>query len=138
MSDSTAAAQVRTGACLCKKIAFTVAGGPDDPHVCACPHCSTRGGTPFQWWVGFLTANLTWTGTGQLTWYDTYPGKTARGFCGSCGTHIAARDYDNDTLIGILATALDDRSDPALTPTNLNRIPEAAPWLAAAPAYSAG
>ncbi|MEU9700307.1 hypothetical protein [Streptomyces sp. NPDC047981] len=52
----------------------------------------------------------------------------------ACGTHIAARDYGEDkTIIGILATALDGYdADPALAPTNLNRLAEAAPWLAEA------
>ncbi len=137
MSDIKAA-QVRTGHCLCQQIAFTVTGEPDDPHICACEHCRKRGGAPFQWWVGFPASGLTWTSKCEPTWYDTHPGKTARGFCGTCGTHIAARDYDDDTTIGILATALDGPTDPALIPTNLNRLAKAAPWLAAAPTHSAG
>ena len=125
-------AAVRSGSCLCGAIAFTVTGPVDDPHVCGCDHCAKRGGAPFQWWVGFPMAGLRWTGPGgEPTWYDTYPSKTARGFCGTCGSPIAARDYDNDTIIGILATALDGyRTDPALVPTNLHRVAEAADWLA--------
>lgn len=75
---------------------------------------------------------LRWIGEGgEPTWYDTYPGKTARGFCCECGTHLAARDFRNDTIIGILATALDHyNTDSALAPTNLRQITEAAPWLA--------
>ncbi|MFF8837518.1 aldehyde-activating protein [Streptomyces sp. NPDC015130] len=77
-------------------------------------------------------AGLTWIGEGgEPTWYDTYPGRTARGFCGRCGSHVAARDHGDDTIIGILVTALDDHTaDPALVPTNLNRLAEAVPWLA--------
>ncbi|MGW0673443.1 GFA family protein [Streptomyces sp. NPDC002746] len=124
--------EVRSGGCLCGTIRFTVTGPADDPHVCNCEHCAKRSGSPFQWWAGFPMAGLTWTGEGgEPTWYDTYPGKTARGFCGTCASHIAARDYGDDTIIGILATALDDyATDPALVPTNLNRVAEAAPWLA--------
>ncbi|MFD9591656.1 GFA family protein [Kitasatospora sp. NPDC059973] len=124
--------EVRTGNCLCGKIRFTVTGPVDDPHVCNCAHCAKRSGSPFQWWVGFPADGLKWTGEGgEPTWYDTYPGKTTRGFCDRCGTHIAARDYGDDTMIGILATALDHYgTDPALVPTNLNRVAEAADWLA--------
>ncbi|MFD8978565.1 GFA family protein [Streptomyces sp. NPDC059564] len=123
--------EVRSGGCLCGKIRFTVTGPVDDPHVCNCEHCAKRSGAPFQWWVGFPMDGLKWTGEGEPTWYDTHPGKTARGFCGGCGTHLAARDYGDDTIIGFLATALDDYgTDPALAPTNLNRVAEAAPWLA--------
>lgn len=135
MSESVAAAgsgvEVRSGGCLCGKIRFTVTGPVDDPHVCICAHCVKRSGAPFQWWVGFPMSGLEWTGEGgEPTWFDTYP-ETARGFCGGCGTHIAARDHGDATTIGILATALDHhRSDPALVPTNLHRVAEAADWLA--------
>ncbi|WP_327740499.1 GFA family protein (plasmid) [Streptomyces nojiriensis] len=122
--------EVRSGGCLCGKVRFTVTGPVDDPHICACKDCSTRSGAPFQWWVGFPMSGLEWTGA-EPTWFDTHPGKTARGFCPDCGTHIAARDYGDSTIIGILAPALDHHdTDPALVPTNLNRLPEAAPWLA--------
>ncbi|MFE1790661.1 GFA family protein [Streptomyces sp. NPDC059525] len=123
--------EVRTGGCLCGKVRFTVTGPVDDPHICACTHCSTRSGAPFQWWVGFPMDGLKWTGT-DPNWFDTHPGKTARGFCGTCGSHLAARDHGNDMAIGILATALDHHTtDPALAPTNLSRLAEAAPWLTA-------
>ncbi|MEV0537822.1 GFA family protein [Kitasatospora sp. NPDC050463] len=136
MSETVAAAgsgpQVRSGGCLCGWIRFTVTGPVDDPHVCNCADCAKRSGAPFMWWVGFATAGLEWTGEGgEPTWYDTYPGKTSRGFCGTCGSHIAARDYGDDTIIGILATALDHYgTDPDLVPPNLNRVAEAADWLA--------
>ncbi|MFD5920688.1 GFA family protein [Kitasatospora sp. NPDC058201] len=124
--------EFRSGGCLCGRIRFTVTGPVDDPHVCNCRDCAKRSGAPFQWWVGFPTVGLEWTGEGgEPTWYDTYPGETSRGFCGTCGSHIAARDYGDDTMIGILATALDDYgTDPELAPTNLNRVAEAADWLA--------
>ncbi|MFC9706044.1 hypothetical protein ACFTWD_35740 [Streptomyces sp. NPDC056943] len=52
-----------------------------------CTHCAKRSGAPFQWWLGFPTTGLRWIGEGgEPTWYDTYPGKTARGFCCECGT----------------------------------------------------
>ncbi|MFB7611639.1 GFA family protein [Streptomyces gardneri] len=128
----------RSGGCLCGKVRFTVTGPVDDPHVCICAHCAKRSGAPLQWWLGFPMTGLRWIGEGgEPTWYDTYPGKTARGFCCECGTHLAARDHHNDTIIGILATALDHYStDSTLAPTNLRRITEAAPWLAQFDAHS--
>ncbi|MFI1765353.1 GFA family protein [Streptomyces sp. NPDC020800] len=136
MSETDAAivsgSEVRSGGCLCGKVRFTVIGPVDDPHICACKDCAKRSGAPFQWWLGFPISGLEWTGA-EPTWFDTHPGKTARGFCPGCGSHIAALDYDyeGDSVIGILATALDRHdTDPALIPTNLNRLPEAAPWLA--------
>ncbi|MFC8953698.1 GFA family protein [Streptomyces sp. NPDC057101] len=124
--------KVRAGGCLWGKVRFTVTGPVEDPHVCRCTHCARRSGAPFQWWVGFPLAGLQWTGEGdEPTWYDTYPGKTARGLCSGCGSHLAARDYGDDSVVGILVTALDHYdTDAALTPTNLHRVAEAAPWLA--------
>jgi hypothetical protein len=131
-TEATTGSDVRSGGCLCGKVRFTVTGPVDDPHVCACEHCAKRSGSPFQWWVGFRTPGLAWTGAAEPTWFDTHPGKTARGFCPACGSHIAARDHGDDTITGILVTALDHPADPVLVPTNLNRLPEAAPWLAQA------
>jgi hypothetical protein len=37
----------------------------------------------------------------------------------------------DQTIIGINTTALDDPADPDLVPVNLNRLADAAPWLAA-------
>jgi hypothetical protein len=127
------ATQVRSGGCLCGKIRFTVAGAPDDPHICLCEHCQKRAGAPLQWWVGFRMTGLEWTGEGgEPTWFDTYPGQTRRGFCPGCGSHIAALDYGNEGIIGILVTALDDPDDPLLVPVNLDKLRSAAPWLAQA------
>ncbi|MDH6111416.1 hypothetical protein P3T36_004570 [Kitasatospora sp. MAP12-15] len=134
MSETVPATEVRSGGCLCKKIRFTVTGAPDDPHICPCSHCQKRAGGPLQWWVGFPLAGLSWTGDGELTWYDTHPEKTRRGFCPVCGSHIAAQDYGDDNVIGINTTALDDHEDdPSLVPVNLNRLADAPPWLAQAP-----
>ncbi|MFF7400646.1 GFA family protein [Streptomyces murinus] len=124
--------EVRSGGCLCGKCRFTITGPVHDPHVCKCAHCVKRSGSPLQWWGSVPKSALTWTGA-EPTWFDTYPGRTARGFCPACATHLAARDYGDDTFIGILIPALDHYADdPALIPTNLNRVAEAAPWLAQA------
>jgi hypothetical protein len=121
-----------TGGCRCGKIRFTVAGEPDYPHVCSCTDCKVRGGGPMQWWVGFPLAGLTWTGEQEPTWYDTFPGETKRGFCATCGSHVAALDYGDDT-IGINVTALDQHDDPRLTPVNQSFRPDAVSWLPQVP-----
>jgi hypothetical protein len=75
-------------------------------------------------------SGLMWIAGGDLTWYDTHPGVCKRGFCPSCGSHLAAVDYGNEYVIGINVTALKDPNDPLLVPTNLHRLRETAPWLA--------
>ncbi|GAA0546624.1 GFA family protein [Paractinoplanes ferrugineus] len=125
---STAATETWTGTCLCGAIRFTVSGEPDFPHLCSCSHCKTRGGSPMQWWIGFPLSSLTWTGEGELTWYDTFPSGTKRGFCPVCGSHIAALDY-GDTTIGINVPALDNHDDPRLVPTSQSFSDDAVTWL---------
>lgn len=126
-------AEVRAGGCLCGAVRFTVAGEPDYPHTCSCRHCQTRGGGPEQWWVSFPLEGVTWTGTEELTWYDTWPGKTKRGFCPVCGTHVAALDYGDDEFMGFNVPALDDPGDPALVPVNQSCRDSAVPWLSQVP-----
>jgi hypothetical protein len=127
------AARVRSGKCLCKRHRFTVSGTPHDGHICPCRHCQRRSGAPLQWWVSFPTTTLVWVSGGDLTWYDTYAGKTKRGFCGTCGSHLLSVDYGDDELVGVLVVALDEPNDPLLFPDahNLRHLREAAPWLGA-------
>ncbi|MGY0234100.1 GFA family protein [Longispora urticae] len=121
------------GGCLCGRIRFTVSGEPDYPHVCSCRHCQKRAGGPLQSWVSFPLDELRWTGEGGApTWYDTFPDTTTRGFCATCGSHLAAYDY-GDTLIGINLTALDDQHDPRLVPVNQSFRDDAVGWLPQVP-----
>ncbi|MFE2915231.1 aldehyde-activating protein [Kitasatospora indigofera] len=85
-----------------------------------------RAGSPFQWWTGLPLAGLSWTGErGEAAWYDTHAGKTRRGFCPVCGSHIAALDHGETAVVGILVTALDGyRDDPAHVPlTRVTALP---------------
>jgi hypothetical protein len=132
MSETTAETQARVGGCLCGKIRFTVTGEPDYPHVCSCIHCQKRAGGPMQSWVGFPLAGLRWTGGGEPTWYDTFASETKRGFCPTCGSHVAAFDY-GDTTIGINLSALDDQDDPRFVRVNQCFRGNAVAWLSQVP-----
>ncbi|MFG1648451.1 GFA family protein [Micromonospora sp. NPDC049275] len=133
MSEESGATEESTGGCLCKKIRFVVVGKPDYPHVCSCPHCQKRAGGPMQSWVGFPLAGLRWTGEGgEPTWFDTFKGETKRGFCPTCGSHVAAFDY-GDTTIGITISALDNQDDPRLVPVNQSFRDDAVDWLPQVP-----
>jgi hypothetical protein len=131
--DTTTDAEARTGRCLCGKIRFFVIGEPDYPHVCSCTHCQQRAGGPMQSWVSFPLAGLRWTGKGgEPTWYDTFKNETKRGFCPTCGSHLAAFDY-GDTAIGINLSALDDSDDRRLVPVNQSFRSDAVTWLPQVP-----
>jgi hypothetical protein len=133
MPETVANNEVRAGGCLCGNIQFIVTGEPDYPHTCSCEHCQKRAGGPLQWWIGFPLEGLAWTGEGgEPTWFDTHQGKTKRGFCPVCGSHLAAFDH-GDTTIGINVTALDERDDPRLMPVNQSFRGDAVSWLPQVP-----
>lgn len=133
MSETVTNTEILTGGCLCGKIRFTVNGEPDYPHVCSCIHCQKRAGGPIQSWVSFPLEGLRWTGEGgEPTWYDTFKDETKRGFCPTCGSHVAAFDY-GDTNIGINLSALDKQDDARLVPVNQSFRGDAVSWLPQVP-----
>ncbi|WP_405735092.1 GFA family protein [Streptomyces sp. NBC_01537] len=122
-------AAARTGGCHCGRIRFTAKGEPDYPHTCSCKDCKKRGGCPMMSWVAFPLDTFEWTGEGgEPTWYDTFPGETKRGFCPTCGTHIAAFDY-GDTWMGVNIPALDEPDGADLIPVNQSFRGDAVSWL---------
>jgi hypothetical protein len=119
-------AEVRTGHCQCGHITYTVAGIPDDPHLCSCPHETRISGGPAVLWVGFRKDTLAWTGPGgEPTWYSTWP-TLHRGFCPRCGTHLISV-ADGSDMIMVTAFSLDDRS--GTDPVGHSFREEAAPWV---------
>lgn len=125
--DIVAAAQERSGACLCGRIRFTVRGKAVYPHTCSCPHCQKLGGGPMMWWAGFAPEDVTWSGD-ELTWFETFEGKAKRAFCVTCGSRLAAIDIDVPE-IGIVVTALNDTTGPDLVPVNQSFRQSAVAWL---------
>ena len=117
-----------TGSCLCGHIQYEAAGDPDFPHLCSCEHCQRLSGSPVMSWVDFPADGFEWTGEGgEPTWFNTWP-TTQRGFCGQCGSSIAARDEGGD-IIGVTMTSLEDHSQ--LVPERQSFADNAVPWLPA-------
>ncbi|MGI5490914.1 GFA family protein [Microtetraspora malaysiensis] len=131
-ADIVAAAQERSGGCLCGRIRFTVKGKAAYPHTCSCPHCQKLGGGPMMWWAGFAPKDVTWTGESEPTWFETFEGEAKRGFCPHCGSRLAAIDSDVPDL-GIVVTALDDTSGLDLVPVNQSFRDNAVHWLPQVP-----
>ncbi|WP_433214510.1 GFA family protein [Microtetraspora malaysiensis] len=131
-ADTVAAAQERSGGCLCGRIRFTVKGKAAYPHTCSCPHCQKLGGGPMMWWAGFAPKDVTWTGESEPTWFETFEGEAKRGFCPHCGSRLAAIDSDVPDL-GIVVTALDDTSGLDLVPVNQSFRDNAVHWLPQVP-----
>ncbi len=52
-----------------------------------------------------------WTGPGvEPFWHNTFP-NPQQGFCGVCGSSIAAQDHGDAELVDVTMVSLDDRSD---------------------------
>ena len=119
-------AELRTGRCQCGHISYAVAGIPDDPHLCSCPHETRISGGPAVLWVGFRKDTLAWTGPGgEPTWYSTYS-TLRRGFCPRCGTHLVSV-ADGSDMIMMTGFSLDDRS--GTDPVGHSFREEAVPWM---------
>ncbi|WND40731.1 GFA family protein (plasmid) [Streptomyces sp. BB1-1-1] len=130
--DIVAAAQERSGGCLCGKIRFTVKGEAVYPHTCSCPHCQKLGGGPMMWWAGFAPENITWTGESEQIWFETFKGEAKRSCCPNCFSRLAAID-NGVPEIGIVVTALDDTSGDDLVPINQSFRDNAVHWLPQVP-----
>ncbi|MFB7999721.1 GFA family protein [Streptomyces sp. NPDC056002] len=130
--DLVAAAQERSGGCLCGKIRFIVRGLAVYPHTCSCPDCQKLGGGPMMWWAGFAPADVSWTSGIEPTWFETFEGETQRGFCPTCGSRLAAIDSDIPE-IGIVVPALDDTTGDDLVPVNQSFRDSSVCWLPQVP-----
>ncbi|WP_086825105.1 GFA family protein [Streptomyces sp. NRRL B-24572] len=127
VSESTRSETVRTGHCLCLRIAYRVVGDPIDPHLCSCEHETRISGAPAVLWVGFRRESLTWTGPGrEPKWHSTYP-TLHRGFCAECSSTIASVDDTAPHLIAVNGFSLNDRS--GTDPVGHSYRHEAAPWM---------
>ncbi|MFD4763219.1 GFA family protein [Streptomyces sp. NPDC058439] len=131
-TDIVAAAQERSGGCLCGRIRFTVKGKAVYPHTCSCPHCQKLGGGPMMWWAGFAPEDVTWTGESEQIWFETFKGEAKRSCCPHCFSRLAAIDNGVPEL-GIVVTALDDTSGADLVPVNQSFRDNAVDWMPQVP-----
>ncbi|MEU2258433.1 GFA family protein [Nocardia xishanensis] len=118
---------MRSGGCLCGNIRYQASGNLTFPHLCSCGHCQRLSGSPVMSWVDFPREGFEWSGPGgEPVWYNTFP-DSQRGFCGICGSSVAAQDDGDAELVGVTMMSLDDHSD--LTPERQSFRPNAVPWL---------
>ncbi len=84
MSDTTDQFE---GGCLCGAVRFAAIGQPKGVYWCHCKSCRKHSGAPVSVFVAFEHANYTVT-KGQITKFDSSPGRTIRGFCARCGSTL--------------------------------------------------
>ena len=75
------------GGCLCGAVRFVATGLPKGVYWCHCQSCRRHTGAPASVFVAFERAAYTVT-KGEITKFDSTPGRTRRGFCARCGSTL--------------------------------------------------
>lgn len=92
-----------TGGCRCGAVRFA-AGEPHHVSYCHCGDCRRATGAPMSAFVGFMVAQVTFTGKG-LKMFENGP--VTRSFCGTCGSPIAYVDERLEDRIYFMLGAMD-------------------------------
>src|SRR5260370_3862109 len=71
------------GGCLCGAVRFVAIGQPKGVYWCHCQSCRKHSGAPASVFVAFEHTRYTIT-KGEITKFDSSPGRTTRGFCARC------------------------------------------------------
>jgi hypothetical protein len=75
------------GGCLCGAVRFVAAGRPKGVYWCHCQSCRRHSGAPVSVFVAFEHAAYRVT-EGEITKFESTPGRTTRGFCARCGSTL--------------------------------------------------
>ena len=77
---------LKTGACLCGRVSFTVTGNLRPPDACHCIQCRKQSGHYFAS-TNVPRANIAITGQENVRWYQS-SAEVRRGFCSTCGSFL--------------------------------------------------
>ena len=75
------------GGCLCGAVRFVATGQPKGVYWCHCQSCRRHSGAPVSVFVAFDHSAYRVT-KGEITKFDSTPGRTRRGFCSRCGSTL--------------------------------------------------
>ncbi|OGM44539.1 hypothetical protein ABOM_006760 [Aspergillus bombycis] len=93
-TDEAEDTMIRTGACICKGVGFTVAGPPEDVFCCYCSDCAIGAGGPCQITASYASSSVTIRDPdGLLTCYTITKGTVSgrakeKHFCKRCGCTV--------------------------------------------------
>ena len=114
------------GGCLCGAVRFVATGQPNGAFWCHCQSCRKHTGAPVSVFVEFDREACTVT-KGEITKFESTPGKTRRGFCAVCGSTLTCETFLLPNVIHFHVGAFDQ---PALfQPTRTFFEEERLPWL---------
>ena len=115
------------GRCLCGAVHFTATGQPKGVYWCHCESCRRHTGAPVSVFVAFERAAYRVT-QGEITKFDSTPGRTTRGFCGRCGSTLTCEGESSaDIHFHIGAFSFEDAA--RFKPTQQFFPEERLPWF---------
>jgi hypothetical protein len=115
------------GGCLCGAVRFVATGQPEAVYWCHCQSCRRHTGAPVAAFALYDLKAYTVT-KGEITKFDSTPGKTRRGFCARCGSTLTCESLPGPTETHFHIGAFDQAAQ--LEPTKRQYFPEERlPWL---------
>ena len=124
MSDKTAQFE---GGCLCGAVRLVATGQPKAVYWCHCQSCRSHTGAPVAVFALF-DCNAYRVTKGEISKFDSTPGKTRRGFCARCGSTLTCEGLPGPTETHFHIGAFDQAAQ--FQPTRKQYFPEEQlPWL---------
>ena len=94
------------GGCLCGAVRFITTGEPKGVYWCHCQSCRKHTGAPVSVFVAFDCDAYRVT-KGEVSKFDSTPGKTRRGFCARCGSTLTCESLPGPTMTHFHVGAFD-------------------------------
>lgn len=118
---------MQTGACLCGRVKYEIAGELAPIQLCHCSMCRRASGTAFASNMPVRTQDFRIVaGASSLKTYESRPGKE-RVFCAECGSPIISRSAGDPGMVRVRAGTLDN---PAPTHVGFHfHVASKASWL---------
>ncbi|MGH7040408.1 MAG: GFA family protein, partial [Stellaceae bacterium] len=111
---------------LCGAVRFVATGQPKGVYWCHCDSCRRHSGAPAAVFVAFERTAYTVT-QGEITKFDSTPGRTRRGFCRRCGSTLTCESASLPTETHFHIGAFDRAAE--LKPTRHVFREEHLPWF---------
>lgn len=114
------------GGCLCGAVRFAASGRPKEVAWCHCESCRKHSGAPVSVFALYDRSAYTVT-KGEISKFDSTPGKTRRGFCARCGSTLTCETIGRPSETHFHIGAFDRSAE--LAPTRHIFPEECLPWL---------
>jgi hypothetical protein len=109
------------GGCLCGAVRFVATGEPKAVYWCHCQSCRRHTGAPVAVLARYDLNAYTVT-KGEITKFDSTPGRTRRGFCARCGSTLTCESLPGPTETHFHIGAFDQAAQ--LEPSKQQFFPE--------------